>query len=508
MTTPAPAPPRDMSRVGRGSAANLGGAAVGAASAFALAVVVTRGLEPTQAGVFFSVSSLFLLAVSLGQLGTDTGLVYFLSRCRALDTPGAAAAYVRAAVRPVLVVALALGAVMFLAAPELADLTNPDHVGQATTHLRTAAWFIPLACLTAVALAATRGLGSMRAYATVEQVARPALQVLCVAVAVVLLGAGAPMAAWVLPYLPLSILAWSWWHRAAGAAGVPLAPEAPPGAGRELWRFTAPRSVASVAQLVMQRLDIVLVGAMAGAAEAALYAGATRFVVAGQMGRQAVSLAAQPALAEALSRGDRARAAEVFQVSAAWLMAVSWPLFATFAVLGEPLLAVFGPGYDAGATVLLLLAVSMLVATGCGDVDSVLIMAGRTTWSLANMLVALVLNLVLDIWLIPEHGVLGAAIGWSAAIMTKNLMALVQVRLALSLHPYGAAVGTTAVLAAGCFGAAPWLVTTALGDGPAIVAVCLAGVSGLYVALLWNRRTVLRLDFIRSLRRARRAPSA
>ena len=43
---------------------------------------------------------------------------------------------------------------------------------------------------------------------------------------------------------------------------------------------------------------------------------------------------------------------------------------------------------------MVILSLSMLVATGCGMVDMVLIMAGRTSWNLGNALLALAVNLV------------------------------------------------------------------------------------------------------------------
>lgn len=494
----------DMGRVARGSAANLTGALVAATCAFALTVLVTRGLSKAEAGVFFSVSSLFLLGTSVGQLGTDTGLVYFLSRCRALQTPHLIGGILRSALRPVVLTGVTMAVASFVLADDIARVTNPGHLEEAAAFIRTAVWFIPVAGLENVALAATRGIGTMRPYALVEQVTRPSLQLLLVAATVSTTGHQGLMLAWVLAYAPVAVLAWWWWRRLSRGlgAGVTWGPTQP-GQAREFWRFTAPRSLASVAQLLMQRLDIVLVGALAGAPEAALYAAATRFVVAGQMGRQAVSLAAQPSLAEALARNDRDRARQVFQISASWLMAVTWPLFLAFSVLGGSLLGIFGTGYDAGISVLLLLSISMLIATGCGDVDSVLIMAGKTTWSLANMLVALGLNFGLDLWLIPEHGILGAAIGWAAAIVTKNVMALVQVRIALAMHPFGAASATVAVIAIGCFALLPWSITLIAGAGPLATLLGLVIASATYGACIWNRRHLLQLDTALALRRRR-----
>ena len=85
----------------------------------------------------------------------------------------------------------------------------------------------------------------------------------------------------------------------------------------------------------MQRLDIVLVGALAGAVQAAIYAAATRFIVAGQMGTNAISNAAQPKLAETLARDDHDAVHHIYETSTAWLMAATWPLYLIFTLLGS-----------------------------------------------------------------------------------------------------------------------------------------------------------------------------
>src|SRR3954467_283150 len=83
---PQPSPPNAQLRsLARGGALNLVASAFGAITGVGLVVLVTRGLSPTEAGVFFTATSIFLVAARICELGTSTGLVYFLSRSRALD---------------------------------------------------------------------------------------------------------------------------------------------------------------------------------------------------------------------------------------------------------------------------------------------------------------------------------------------------------------------------------------------------------------------------------------
>jgi O-antigen/teichoic acid export membrane protein len=262
--------------------------------------------------------------------------------------------------------------------------------------------------------------------------------------------------------------------------------------------------------MAMQRLDIVLVAALAGAVPAAVYTAATRFLVVGQMGNRAISLAVQPRLGESLARGDLHQTRHFYQTSTAWLILVTWPLYLMFVVFGERLLAIFGRGYAAGHGVLLLLSLTMLLATACGMVDMVLNMAGRTSWNLANVALSLGVQLGVDLWLIPGHGILGAAIGWAAGIACANLVPLAQIGLAMGLHPFGRTTATAAVLAFACFGALPRLVRLAMGSGWGAVAVSLVLGGALYAVLLWRLRGPLHLTALAGLRRrrgARRGPA-
>jgi O-antigen/teichoic acid export membrane protein len=497
--------------VARGSTANLLGAVVSITSTLGLTLAVTRGLSPGHAGVFFAVTSLFLLASAVGQLGTSTGLVYFLSRARSLELTRAYRALYRTATRPVMVVGVVMGLALFVLASPVSELVNPRHVHLSADYLRVMAFFIPVAALENVTLAGTRGMGTMRPNVVTEQLLRPGLQLILVGLSIVLLDGRGLSLAWAFAYLPAAVVSYLYWRgivrradhrsRSGPAAEVP----SPPVAAREpgFWRFTAPRALASVAQMAMQRLDIVLVAALAGAVPAAIYTASTRFLVVGQTGQRAISLAVQPRIGEALAVDDITLAKQLYRVSTSWLMLVTWPTYLVFAFFGERLLSLFGHDYRAGRDVLLLLALVMLFATGCGMVDMVLNMAGRTSWNLYNVVLSLGVQIGVDLWLIPGHGILGAAIGWSAGIVLANLVPLLQIGITAGLHPFGRSTLVTMGLTVLCFGVVPAVTITVLGQGWWALVVSLLVGGSTYAAAVWRLRRALHLVELMHVRRHR-----
>jgi O-antigen/teichoic acid export membrane protein len=175
------------------------------------------------------------------------------------------------------------------------------------------------------------------------------------------------------------------------------------------------------------------------------------------------------------------------------MVAINWPIYLVLLTFGPVLLAVFGRDFAGGQVVLVVLAATMLVATAVGPVDVVLLMGGGSTWNLVNTVLALGVNLALNVVLIPRYGLAGAAAASAAGTLLNNLLPLVQVWRSMGLHPFGTGVGVAAGLSAVCFGLLGLAVRAVAGPTVTGLAVYVVAGCGLYAALLWRFRD--RLDW-------------
>jgi O-antigen/teichoic acid export membrane protein len=410
----------------------------------------------------------------------------------------------RTAVVPVLGLSTVIAVTVLVTAPSLAPLVAGDaHVTEVATQLRVLAVFLPLAALHNVVLAATRGFRTMRATVAVESIGRHTLQLLAVTVVQVLgVGAAGVVLAWSAPYA-VALAAGAGWlavllrRLGTGRSRTTTTPASRSALRAEFWRFTAPRAAANMAQTLLKRSDIVLVAALRSPAEAALYTAATRFVVIGQLGVQALQQALGPQLSAMFARDEKDEASEVYKTATAWSMALSWPIYLCCAVLAPFLLAFFGSGYADAAEVVVILSVAMLVATASGSVDTVLLMSGRSWLSLTNTLSALVVNIVLNLLLIPRLGILGAALAWAVAIVIRNALPLLQIRYLEHMTPLGDGTIRVAASAFACFAVVPGILAVAGASAPWRFAALLVG--GLvYLLLLWLARERLHLAAFRN----------
>jgi O-antigen/teichoic acid export membrane protein len=511
---------RILAWVARGGALNLGGALLSAIASLGLTVVVTQNFSRSVAGAFFVAMSLFLIVEAVDNLGAYNGAIYFIARLRALHADRRIPAIMRATVIPVLISSTAGALAVFMFAHPLARLLidgqSADGVSlkAVAAALRALAVALPFAALADTMLGATRGYHDMRPTVLVDRIGRSGLQAIGV-IAAALAGSSALLAPlWALPYLGASAAAVVWLRRimhrhvrqlaASGeSSSRPLTVGQPVVDNRHgkpnakgFWRFTGPRSLASVAQIVIQRLDIVLVGVLKGPVDAAIYTAATRFLVVGQLGNSAIGMAAQPQLTRLFAVGDRTGANAVYQATTGWLILLTWPIYLLVAIFGPDVLVIFGRSYHGGAAVMLILAMAMLVATGCGQVDTVLIATGRSSWSLYNGLLAMVVNIGVDLALIPRLGITGAAIGWAAAIGITNLVPLAQVALAARVHPFGSGTAAALLLTTLSFAIIPLTARILAGDTVTVTVTAIGIGCAVMAAGLWALRWTLQLPLI------------
>ena len=417
------------SGLGAAAVANLVGGALGAVANLVLAALVGRHLGTEGSGVYFLVVAVFLIVANSAELGADTGLVRFVAATRALGRPEDTAQIVRTAVVPVVVGGLA---VVVLGIPAALVVAPP---GLSPWVVVAAVPLTVLASLTALALGITRGAGDALSFPLVQNILLPVGRVVGVGVAVLAgWGASEVVAAWLLPVPVVLVvaIALAARHVARGSARSDRGHRAAyPG----FWRFSAARGATACVEIVLEWVDVVIVGVFASPAEAGVYAVVTRCARAGEVVQQAARIAVGPAISSASARGDRDLVGRLYGVVTAAMVWAAWPFYAILAVFAEPVLGIFGDGFDSGATSLRVLAAAMAVATAAGAVQSVLLMAGRSSWQLADKSGALVLDVLLLLVLVPRWGIEGAAVAWAVTIVVDTAIVAYQVQVLMGVRP-------------------------------------------------------------------------
>ncbi|MGQ1837399.1 lipopolysaccharide biosynthesis protein [Kocuria turfanensis] len=453
----------------------------GAGLAFAATLVVSNTSGAAAAGQFFQVVAVLAIATTLSTFGADTGLVRSVPALTARGQGAAVPAVLRIAGRPVLV--LAAGVAATAAVLALAPGALPDGVGPAVL---LAAPFLVLGAVLNLAFGALRGLHRVPTFSFLQNVVLPSLRVLGV-LGVVLAGGGllALTAAWTVPVAVVCVLALVLLHRIVRDLRDEPGAAPPPDTGtqrRAFWSFSSARGVTAVVEALLEWLDVLLVAAFLGPAAAGVYGVVNRCIRVGAMLDHTARIVTGPSISAALAVDDLATARSVFTRTTAVLVAGAWPFYLTLLLFGPGVLAFFGDGFASGYPAMLVIAAAMLLAVSAGGVQSLLLMAGRSRWQLMNKSTALAVAVALNLWLIPQWGLVGAATAWAASVLTDTGLALFQCVRLLGISPRWSVVGAIAAAAAVLSGGSGLLVRAALGPGTTGLLVHL-GLTGVLVAV-------------------------
>lgn len=180
---------------------------------------------------------------------------------------------------------------------------------------------------------------------------------------------------------------------------------------------------------------ILLLGAMKGAQTAGLYAIATRVADLIAFGLISVNLALAPVVARLWAQRDISRLQQMVTKSVRAALIFTLPVAAALIIFGGTVLSLFGGEFRQARSALAILIVGQLVNVAMGSVGLLLVMAGHEREVAFATGVCVVLNITLNLIMIPSLGVMGTALAVAASMIVWNVLVAVWVYRRLGIHP-------------------------------------------------------------------------
>jgi|GEM_PF-1994867 len=435
------------SRTAKGSLLNGISSVISTGLGFLLVIVVTRTYGADSTGIFFGVIALFAMVATAAKLGTETALVFLVSRYRSQGSHRSIRAALAAALIPVVALSAAGAVLLFILAPQLGDLFSDDSADAFTDVLQALAPFLPAWAIGLVLLGGTRGAGTMVPTAVGLQLVQPIAQISLVLIAAARDWDLPSLAlAWGTPLVITALIA------LGGLAPYLRVPDTEPAVDRqviwrELWAFAGPRGLAGTLQVSLDRVGILLIGALSTSTAAGQWAAITRLVGVAQRSFHAVGQALNPRLSSLAERQDWTAAARVFnQITLATVAALA-PAVLGLMIFPKSALDIFGgPEWEDASRALAIAALATFAAIAFAHVDNVLLMAGRSTTALMDTAAALATTILLDLLLVPPFGLEGAAVAMAAGVFVYRGSAAAQISRWFGIRPLSRPVLLTLVL--------------------------------------------------------------
>lgn len=213
--------------------------------------------------------------------------------------------------------------------------------------------------------------------------------------------------------------------------------DASPIVDERLWLRTAlPMMLVASFELMVANTDILMVGLLRTEAETGVYNIAVRTSSCLLFVLFAVTSFAAPKIASLYTQNDRAALLEFAQKARLWILVPTTLGAAALAAGGTALFSLFGPEFESAYAPTLILACGVIVRALAGPADSLLAMTGKERQLAGALGIATVMNLILNVILIPRFGGVGAAVATTISVTAEVVMISILAGRHIGFRPF------------------------------------------------------------------------
>lgn len=197
---------------------------------------------------------------------------------------------------------------------------------------------------------------------------------------------------------------------------------------KEMLRVSLSMFFISSMSLIMHWTDTFMLGMFRTEAEVGVYTVALRVATLTSLSLFAINSIAAPKFAELYAKNDMEGLKNTVQHSTRLIFWTSAPVLLVFVLFPSFVLGIFGADFKEGAIALVILSAGQFINAISGSVGYFMNMTGREKAFQNILLLATLINVVLNYILIPLYGINGAAVATMFSMVFWNFSSVVYVR--------------------------------------------------------------------------------
>lgn len=192
-------------------------------------------------------------------------------------------------------------------------------------------------------------------------------------------------------------------------------------------RRSFPMSISFMCFLLMQSVDIILIGKFMDFKQVAFYSVAVKLTTIVVLVLSSVNAVFAPKIAELFAGQKMKELRKEIRRVTRMIFVITMPIVLLISLFSDQLLSFFGPGYTASSSALRILLVAQVLNAACGSVGVFMNMTGDQKTFRNIVLIALLGNLLLNWIFIPQYGLVGAASATAVSMIFWNIIAVIHI---------------------------------------------------------------------------------
>ena len=340
-----------------------------------------------------------------------------------------------------------IGTVLFLGADFLGNVIFDNPI--LSNLIRIVVFSIPLLAVINIVIYAFSGYKELRYNVYLKQIIEPVLRILFVLL-VALLGLG--------------VVEWTWFYvltmAITGAMAIwlliknilrPLKSSKVIEIDiREILAYSWPISIASILLILIGQVDYLILGIFQPVANVGVYRIYIQIAALLKLILGSTARIYKPVISELILQEKFQEINSLYTRVSKWIISLTLIGFLVIAIFGGQITGLlFTNDYAIYPVALTILALGILINSSFGPEGMTLEAYGNTKLVMINSMIALIVNIGLGFLLIPQYGIVGAAISTAATLSINGLLGFLEIYFLYKMQPFS--INTLKYLGIGVF---------------------------------------------------------
>ena len=404
-------------KVAKEASISFGGMGMGSLFRYLFSIMMARWLGPQMLGIYSLGNAITRIGEIFGIMGLDNGVLRYVSREKEKNDNVRNSIY--SSIKMGFISSIFIGLLLYFSSDWIVlNLFNEDEF--LSTVIKVYALTLPFTVTTLIASFATQGFKILKYKVFVNQIVNPFTLLLTMILSYVFFGVNVAILA---PTVVSAVIGFFLiLHYLNGFVDVSVSKVLNAKFDNKILRFSLPLMFVSAIGIIMHWTDIIMLGILKDAKDVGLYHPVERTAGLIRMILFAFASIFAPLFSQYFHEKNQTKMLEVFQLSTKWILLTSLPLFIFLILFSNTILMLFGSEFGNNSLALPILTVGIMIQAVFGLGSPSLTMSGFQKYNLINALVALFTNIFLNIMLIPQFGIAGAAMGTTIALFLISLL--------------------------------------------------------------------------------------
>lgn len=390
-------------------------------------IIVARFYGAEAVGIVAVIKSFLLLATIFTVLGTDTSVLRLIPEHLVKFSPTSAFEIYRKTQLMVIMTSLLTGALFFYSADLVANkIFSKPHF---SFYFALASIFVVFSSLVNLNTQAVRGLRLIKTFAFMQMLPSGSNLLILLFLGFLWPSRNVPVYAMLGGFAVTGLLGWII-MRYSFSKKMDPSDQVQVMSVREVLSISVPMLMTATMTFIIGQTGVIMLGMFHSEAEVGYYAIAVKLASLTAFILSAVNSMAGPKFSELYHSDKMDELFHVAKKSAKLIFLTTTPILLFFVILGKPVLHIaFGMEFTVAYPALVLLVIGQFVNSVSGSTGLFMNMTGSQIVFRNIVFVAAVLNIAINLLLIPQYGASGAATAAMVSMTILNIATLCYIKM-------------------------------------------------------------------------------